>query len=140
MARSALVVFVDHADTRWLRLLQPGYRHCFAAFQHSGYWLLFDPLLHRLRLDLIDLPSDFDLAGHYVRQGHRVLCGEVGEPARPILFRMEALTCVSLVKRAIGLVAPAVVTPKQLFRRLTSPRPNEPIWRQVGAQPEQHCS
>ena len=36
MAQDAFIVFGGQADQRWLRLLRPGFRHCFAAIADAA--------------------------------------------------------------------------------------------------------
>lgn len=119
----ALVVFVDRAECRWLRLLKPGFRHCFAVLRDGPAWLVCDPLLDRIELHWLDLPPEHDLARHYAAQGHIVLAGRAGRegPTRAPA-RLAPLTCVTVVKRIIGLCAPRVMTPWQLFRHLARRR------------------
>jgi hypothetical protein len=118
-ARPALAVFVDHAECRWLRTLKPGYRHCFVAVRDGGSWLVCDPVKDRMELVLLTLPARFDLAQFYAGRGHRVLVGRTRPdlPRRPLL--PTPLTCVAVVKRIVGVRAPWVLTPWQLFRHLS---------------------
>ena len=119
-SRHAIVVF-EHRECRGpLRLLRPGFRHCFCLLRTGDQWLLCDPLKGSLRLDLLPPYDAQDLAGHYARLGRHVALGRTdpGRAATGLGFR--PLSCVEIVKRAIGLVAPGVLTPRQLYRKLKS--------------------
>ena len=70
-----LVVFVDHAECRWLRVLRAGFRHCFVVIRDRSVWLACDPLKDRIELSVLSLPENFDLPGFYAGRGHRVLGG-----------------------------------------------------------------
>jgi hypothetical protein len=113
-----LVVFVNHAACRWLRVLRPGFRHCFVVVRDGSVWLACDPLKDRIELSVLPVPEPFDLPGFYAARGHRVL----GGATRPDLprrgFAIAPLTCVSVAKRLLGVRAPCVLTPWQLYRRL----------------------
>jgi hypothetical protein len=113
-----IVVFADNRTRPILQLLRPGFRHCFAALRVGEGWIACDPLKDRIQLALVPRPADFDLAAFYASQGHRVLVGRTaGQPPRaPALPSL--LTCVAIVKRLLGIRAPAVVTPWQLYRHL----------------------
>ncbi|MGF1562546.1 MAG: hypothetical protein ACFB3T_10245 [Geminicoccaceae bacterium] len=112
------MVFVDHTTAIELRCLKRGFRHCFVLLAREGRWLLADMLLHELVVESIDVPSDFDLGAFYRSQGHHVIEGErLGPPPRACLS-LRPLTCVELVKRALGVRAFWVVTPHQLYRFL----------------------
>ncbi len=125
-SEEVLVVFVDGTTCPWLRVLRPGFRHCFAALRQGGRWLLVDPLKRSLEVRL--LPPEaagFDLAAFYLGQGHRVLRGAVPRRDPPpatgrgaALGLPRPLTCVETVKRLLGLDDGWVLTPWQLFRRL----------------------
>jgi hypothetical protein len=114
----ALVIFVGHADCRWLGCLRAGFRHCFVALRDGSTWMTCDPLKDRIELRMLPLPADFDLPGFYAAQGHVVLQGQT----RPGVSRGKGaivpLTCVSVAKRLLGVRAPWVLTPWQLCRHL----------------------
>lgn len=118
--RPAAVVFVDQGAGVWLRPLQPGYRHCFIALrQHPGLWLICDPLKDRIEITAVELERDEALVDAYRAAGHRVWLGTtLPQAARPRVSVPGLLTCVAVAKRLIGLRAPWVVTPFQLYRHL----------------------
>jgi hypothetical protein len=116
-----LVVFADHAQCPWLRPLRRGFRHCFAVLRQEPLWLACEPLKDRIELAALDLPSDFDLAGFYVARGYRVLLGQRPMPGQRRRFALVPLTCVSVVKRLLGIRAPWVWTPWQLYTHLRGP-------------------
>ena len=113
----SMVVFEDRQDVRLLRWLKPGYRHCYCLLKAERGWLLIDPLLRDLRCAWLDLPERFDLIAHYAEQGRRILSGRAyaSVPAAPVL---RPLTCVEIVKRAVGLGDLRAWTPFQLHRSL----------------------
>jgi len=116
--RLVLVVFVDHAECRWLRVLRAGFRHCFVVIRDGSVWLACDPLKDRIELSVLSVPEGFDLPGFYAGRGHRVL----GGATRPDLprrgFAIAPLTCVTVAKRLLGMRAPYVLTPWQLYQQL----------------------
>jgi hypothetical protein len=127
----AVVVFVDQTDCYWLRALKPGFRHCFVAVQHGSAWLICDSLKTHMELTLLEPPGPFDLGKFYADQGHRVLLGRTASPVRRTAVPLAPLTCVTLAKRLLGVRAPRVCTPWQLFRHLLMARPSG--WRLVSA-------
>ena len=118
--RLALVVFVNRADSLWLRGLRPGFRHCFVALRDEGTWLACDALKDRLELSVLPISPEFNLASFYAKRGHTVLLGTTRPnlPRRPLA--VAPLTCVTIAKRLLGVRAPWVVTPWQLCRHLKS--------------------
>lgn len=119
---AALVVFADHTSCAWLRFLRRGFRHCFIVLRAGPLWLACEPLKDRLELNVLALPVEFDLAAFYGAQGHHVLQGGRLPPRPQRSFAPAPLTCVTVVKRLLGIRAPWVWTPWQLYVHLTAPR------------------
>lgn len=114
---AALVVFSGAADVLWLRLLKPGFRHCFAVVECDGRWVVVNPLSHRTELAVLSGISGRDLAAWYRRRGCRVVACAVHQPPRrsaPTGF----YTCVEAVKRVLGIHARRVITPWNLYNFL----------------------
>ena len=113
----AIVVFENRQDSRWLRLLRPGFQHCFCVLRAEQGWVVVDPLLYDLRITWIDLDAQVDLSEHYRNLGRIVATGMASD----LLVRkgnLRPLTCVEVVKRALGLGALPAWTPWQLYRAL----------------------
>lgn len=114
----ALVVFSGQTDLAWLRLLRPGFRHCFVVLGAPGGWVCINPLAHRTLVTVLPVAADFDVAGWYRGQGLRVAETVVAcPPCRSMPWR--PFTCVEAVKRIIGLYDGSVLTPWQLFRKIS---------------------
>ncbi|WP_029009098.1 hypothetical protein [Azospirillum halopraeferens] len=118
---AALVAFSGAAELWWLRLLRPGFRHCFVVVNDGRHWVLLDPLAPFTDVAVLEVDAAFDLAGWLRARGMAVV------PARPRrgLTRpapWAPFTCVEAVKRVLGLHAPLVVTPWQLYRHLVRER------------------
>ena len=114
----AWVVFCDNSELAWLRLLKPGFRHCFIVLNDGDHWIAIDPLAPLLEVTVPPVPAGFDLPAWFAGQGHRV----VPAPVRRGLRRpapVGPFTCVETCKRVLGLHARFVLTPWQLFRHLT---------------------
>ena len=113
----AWVAFSGRADMAWLRLLRPGFRHCFAILHDGHNWITFDPLSNYTDITVLHLPPDFDLPDWLAMRGYRVirarLCRAVAKPAPVAVFN-----CVEAVKRVLGLHKRSIITPWQLYRYL----------------------
>ena len=113
----AWVAFSGRADLAWLRLLQPGFRHCFVILHDGHQWITFDPLSNYTDITVLHLPGDFDFPGWLAMRGYRVirapLCRKVAKPAPVAVFN-----CVEAVKRVLGLHKRSIITPWQLYRYL----------------------
>ena len=112
----ALVGFVDNGGLWWLRALRPGFRHCFVAVRDEPFWVVLDPLSHHT---LVRVETEDDLASGYRRLGITVVATRLrSPPPRPAPWR--PYTCVEAVKRVLGIHAPWVLTPWQLYLWLRS--------------------
>jgi len=118
-AQTVWLAFGGVADQPWLRLLRPGFRHCFAALGDEAGWTVVEPLSGRLLVARLPVVAGFDLPGFYRRAGLAVLGPFApGEPCRRLLPPVAPLSCVSLCRALLGDAAPFAVTPYGLFRAL----------------------
>ncbi|CAK0760646.1 conserved hypothetical protein [uncultured Gammaproteobacteria bacterium] len=113
----AVVAFTGEADLPWLRLLRPGFRHCFVAVNDGRHWLVIDPLSSGMEVRVAAVGADFDLGTWLTAQGLTVVIAAVRrgltQPAPWAPF-----TCVEAVKRVLGLHHRFLITPWQLYRHL----------------------
>ena len=130
-AAPVLVVFADHAGCPWLRPLRRGFRHCFVVIRMHSVWLACEPLKDRIELDALAVPDAFDLPAFYCQQGHRVLLGERVPMRARARIALAPLTCVTVVKRLLGIDAPWVWTPWQLYAHLSGPKRGFREWPKV---------
>lgn len=108
----ALAVFSGKADLSWLRLLRPGFRHCFVALEEAGRWITVDPLAGYTDVAVQPVPAAFDLAGFYRERGFTVVETRRRRRIRPA--PLLPATCVEVAKRVLGIASWRVVTPGQL--------------------------
>lgn len=117
----AVVAFADADRPRWLRGLARGFRHCFALVRASGRWVLIDPMSHWTEVALLAESADGATAADLVRtlesRGLTAVACAAFEPERRGA-PLAPYTCVEAVKRVLGIRAPLVLTPRQLFRFL----------------------
>lgn len=117
--QNAWVVFSGETDLPWLRLLKPGFRHCFILMNDGRHWVSIDPLANHTEVKVHHVPPTFDLPQWLADRGQRVVAAPVCRTRRraaPIGF----FTCVEAVKRVLGLHDGFVMTPWQLYRRLVA--------------------
>lgn len=114
----ALVAFGGCSELPWLRLLRPGFRHCFLLRRHAAGWLLYDPRSDRTELTLWPPCGAQPLINALKERGYIVVPAaippESRQPAPLGLF-----TCVEAVKRVLGIRRRWLLTPWQLYRWLT---------------------
>jgi hypothetical protein len=118
-AQRVWIGFGGRADRLWLRLLRPGFRHCFAAVEDAGGWTVVEPLSGRLLVARPVLVAGFDLPGFYRRAGLTVLGPFMpGAPHCGVVPAFSPYSCVTVCRALLGQGAPFAVTPRGLFRAL----------------------
>ncbi|NJO36275.1 MAG: hypothetical protein HC871_00100 [Rhizobiales bacterium] len=123
-----LVVFVGHTQCRSLHWLKQGFKHCFVAQRLGDGWIICDSLKNRIELSFLRLPNDFSLSAFYRDMGHTVLAGRGPYIEKLRMIMPEVLTCVSMVKRIVGIRSFWTLTPWQLFCHLQAMKDR---WRLV---------
>jgi hypothetical protein len=106
------VGFRNNTGLAWLKFLKSGFRHCFLLLKFGDHWLIYDPLAHYTRFDLV--PAEHELLDLFCENGCLLI------PARRSQLRLSPMpwrpySCVEAVKRALGLRAGWVLTPWQLY-------------------------
>ncbi len=115
--RRAMVAFGGHAEYKALRFLRPGFRHCFAVIESQGKWVLYNPLSIGTQLDVWPGDCEETLRLWLETHGYKVIMVQVRslelEPLPWSIF-----SCVEAVKRVLGVRAPWIMTPWQLYKSL----------------------
>lgn len=114
----ALVVFHGQPDHPLAFLLRPGFRHCFVcvlAGPEPGYWVSIDPTTGPIAV-AVECGPAYDLRAYYEELGCTVV--ETHTCLTPPRWPFALANCTGAVKAVLGLRAPFVITPYQLYRRL----------------------
>lgn len=115
--RAAVVVFADTDGPWWMKLLRPGFRHCFVVVAADSGWVVIEPLLHCTEILTLALPAGADPASWYRAQGYVTVSTWLKSPPRR-LAPVRPHTCVEVVKRVLGISSGKILTPWQLFQFL----------------------
>jgi hypothetical protein len=113
----AWVCFTGEAELWWLKMLKPGFRHCFVVARDAKNWIALDPLSPHLELAVLPIPHSFDLPRWLEGQGSAV----VKSPIRRDQLRAapaNIFSCVEVIKRFLGIHARRILTPWQLYSYL----------------------
>jgi hypothetical protein len=113
--QDAWVVFCTDSDVPWLRILKRGFRHCMVVFHDGKHWLCIDPLSHMMDMRVID-GERYDMPKIMAAQGHTVLKTQCRAPQK--IAPPDILSCVSIVKRILGIHSFFILTPWQLYKHL----------------------
>lgn len=112
-----LVVFGGACALPWLKLLRPGFRHCFLLRRFPEGWLLYDPRSDRTELELWPACDPNLVIKHLKKRGYTALSVTLPTAERRAV-PLGPFTCVEAVKRVLGIRRRRVVTPWQLYRHL----------------------
>lgn len=117
-------VIFTRTDTRhWVyRFISPRFQHCYAVQRSKGgqFWIKMDCNKAVLQIDLV-LVDDYPEIACFCEEGDIIV------PVTAVIkdrFRGSLcwFTCVEVVKAALGIKAPLVITPFQLYKRLQDER------------------
>ena len=122
--QQAWVVFSGETEISWLRVLKPGFRHCFVVLFDEAHWLTIDPLANHMDAQIQPLPADFNLPLWFKNRGLEVVPAPLNRTHKKPAPVMP-LTCVETVKRILGLHHRFIFTPWQLYRYLLKEHCNE---------------
>lgn len=116
-AQKAWVAFSGKTELPWLKILKPGFRHCFVLLNDGKCWITLDPLSNTIELCVHHhVPSEFDLPSWLEEQGLKIAQSSIERrvhPAPCMLF-----TCVEVIKRILGIHDRFILTPWQLYKHL----------------------
>lgn len=113
-----LVVFTDHTDIRWLKILRRGFRHCFVLIRFADIWISIDPLMHKTDVMRLDIPDSISLKKWFEEQGDTVIEIKVISTTKPKPLPLAPFSCVEAVKRVLGIRQAYIFTPYQLYKFL----------------------
>lgn len=116
--RRFYVVFQEETSLWWLRLLRPGFRHCYIlAPLENNCWLELNPTSNFFYFTVHRFGPGYDYLGFLAGQGCSIAEAEVEMvPHRPLpLFFFN---CVEFVKHALGINNRLIITPYQLWKYL----------------------
>lgn len=120
IAQNAWVVFSGETDIPWLKILKPGFRHCFVLINDGERWMSIDPLSSYTEVLMYHhITSSFDLPDWLKSRGYKVMKTEITRD-RKKAAPMMVFSCVEAIKRLLGIHARFIMTPHQLYRFLKS--------------------
>lgn len=128
--RRFVAVFSGDTDLKCLQLLKPGFRHCCVMVEAGRFWVFYNPTSRGTDIAVFDGLTLDAIAAWFLGAGHVVYCGRIRDPGAR-LAPQRMFTCVEAVKRILGVRAPAVLTPWQLYRWFLARRDEAPSgpWR-----------
>ena len=111
----ALAVFGPDGDHPLKLFLKDGFAHVFVVVQSNNSWVRVDSQAGKVAIDIV-CASSYSLGDFYRDEGLYVV--ETTQRYRPSFWPLETANCVGLSKTILGIRAPFVLTPWQLYRHL----------------------
>lgn len=118
----AYVAFGGTPSHWWTHFLKKGFYHCFLVLGNGREWCIIDPVLHFTDLIIIKKPR---VESFLKQKGYKLVRTTPHIPTQ-IKFFLRPCTCVENVRRLLGIQAPFLWTPYQLFCFLTQKKEKNP--------------
>lgn len=116
-AQQVWVAFGGETDLPWLKVLKPGFRHCFVLINDGQCWVTYDPMSHYTEITVHHVPAFFDMPGWMAGRGYTMIEATLDHAhTRPA--PLSIYSCVGAVKRVLGIHRRFILTPWQLYRHL----------------------
>ena len=109
------VVFMDAPQKPYLSLLKRGFRHCAYVARYNDEWVIYDPL--SLYTDLM-ISEDETLMTRFEQAGFVCVPVQSLNRAQSRFVCPELMTCVTQIKRILGIRNLFIQTPYQLYKFL----------------------
>lgn len=118
----AYVAFGGSPTHWWTRFLKKGFYHCLLILGNGREWCVIDPVLHFTDLIIV---KTLHIESFFINKGYRLVRTTPSVPQK-IKFYLRPYTCVETVKHFLGISAPNLWTPHQLFSYLIKKKENFP--------------
>lgn len=118
LPQKAWVVFSGQSDLAWLKILKPGFRHCYVLLNDGRHWISVDPLSNSMEVSVHHVPAEFDFPLWLKDRGHKIVPAAIERRQKQAPWGL--FTCVEAVKRILGIHSPFIITPWQLYRHLSA--------------------
>lgn len=114
----AYVVFVDNVSLWWLKLLKPGFRHCYLLFSsfNDRVWIEINPYSNQTKVQIYDFGDSLSYNLAVAAQKDCTVCEVCIVNAPPKCAPLGFFSCVEMVKRVLGMHSLLVITPFQLYK------------------------
>ena len=117
MANKAVVVFHGDGSGFWPAFFgRDGFRHCYVVVPAGDYWILMDGTAGALVIAVVG-GTDDSAAAYYKREGMTFIETPIRQ-RRLLWWPLMLHNCVGATKAVLGVRAPWVWTPYQLYRYL----------------------
>lgn len=106
------VLFVDGNDRWWMKFLKPGFKHCVLLREYGeNLFLYFENLFGDIIVDVVDVPL------REIQEETQAIVVEYEVPDTEPAHRsvQEIITCVTTLKKIMGIADIRIQTPYQLY-------------------------
>ena len=114
----AYVAFGGNATHWWTKFLKKGFYHCLLILGNGSNWHIIDPVMHFTDFIIVQTNRIEEI---FQEKGYKIIKTKPQVPSK-VKFSLRPYTCVETVKRFLGIQAPLIWTPYQLFGFLLNKR------------------
>lgn len=115
---NAIIIFSDNTDIKILKFLKKGFRHCLAVIEFNGTWIIYEPLCNKTKISVLNNTSEDDIVSSFSMIGAKVIKTKIQENETNNGNFLVPTTCVSSIKRILGINKFSIITPWQLYNFL----------------------
>lgn len=115
---TAYVAFGGNVTHWWTRFLKKGFYHCLLILGNGYDWYIIDPVMHFTDFIIVKTNCIEEI---FHQKGYKTIKTEAVIPTH-VKFFLRPYTCVETVKHFLGIQAPFIWTPYQLFCFLSQKR------------------
>lgn len=113
------VVFQDETSLWWLRILKPGFRHCYILIPlGDNSYLELNPMSNQLFINIYHFPRGYDYISSLKAASKQVVWVAMPQYTPMSAAPIGVFTCVEFVKRTLGLHDRKIMTPYALYKYL----------------------
>lgn len=116
--RDMYIVYQDNVSLWWLKFLKKGFRHCYVLIHYyrENQWIKLDSLSNVVLIDVKKYVDNFDYIKYLSTNAdikiQKVKVGKILNNPLPL----SIFSCVSFVKRVLGIRSVSTLTPLQLYK------------------------
>ena len=113
MTQQIYILFTNAPDKPYLNFLKENFRHCIYVEGNAGSWVVIDPLAHKTDITITE-----ENPINTIKNGSFIMVPVSKKRTPKKGFSLEPLTCVTQIKRLLGIRDIRIQTPYQLFLKL----------------------
>lgn len=113
MTKNTYILFTNAPTKKYLNFLKDNFRHCIYVEGSEGDWIIIDPLSHKT-----DILRTTENPINTLKNKGFIMVKVTKKPEPKKSYFPEPITCVTQIKKLLGIQNIFIQTPYQLFLNL----------------------